>query len=143
MRILKIGSDPKNDIVLKSNTVSANHAELTLLNNGDIFIEDKNSTNGTFVRGQKIQPATEVSIKRSDVIRFADQELPWAQVPQVDEKDYKRIIGIGNNFRNEIQVPGSTVSRFHATLKVDKQGQQHTQLTLLPMNFNLSPLMVV
>ncbi len=123
MRILKIGSDPKNDIVLKSNTVSANHAELTLLNNGDIFIEDKNSTNGTFVRGQKIQPATEVSIKRSDVIRFADQELPWAQVPQVDEKDYKRIIGIGNNFRNEIQVPGSTVSRFHATLKVDKQGR--------------------
>lgn len=123
MKILKIGSNPTNDIVLRSNTVSANHAELVLLNNGDILIEDQNSTNGTFVRGQKIQPETEVSIKRGEAVRLADQELPWSQVPQIDEKGYKRIIGIGNNFRNEIQVPGSTVSRFHATLKVDKQGR--------------------
>lgn len=123
MRLLKIGRDPSCDIVLQSQRVSSLHAEITILNNGDILLEDKNSRNGTFVMNRPIKPDVQVNIKRGDAIRFADVELIWDQVPMPDDNSsYKAIYGIGSNFRNEIQLSGNTVSRFHATLKIDKKG---------------------
>lgn len=123
MRLLKIGRDTSCDIVLQSQRVSALHAEITLLNNGDILLEDKNSRNGTFIMNRLIKPGVQVNVKRGDAIRFADVELIWDQVPmQEDNSAYKAIYGIGTNFKNEIQLSGNTVSRFHATLKIDKKG---------------------
>ena len=124
MKLIKIGSNSQNDIVLKSDKVSGLHAEITLLNNGDILLEDKNSLNGTFVQNHRVAPDTPVTIKRGDSVRFADTELDWSRMPMPDDnRKYKKILGIGSNFRNEIQVTGQTVSRFHATLKEDKQGR--------------------
>lgn len=123
MRLLKIGRDSSCDIVLHSMRSSALHAEITVLNNGDIILEDKDSKNGTYVMNNLIKPNTPVNIKRGDAIRFADVELLWDQVPvPEDNSKYKAIYGIGSNFRNEIQVSGNTISRFHATLKIDKKG---------------------
>lgn len=120
---LRIGSSPENDIVYNSQRVSGRHAEIAVLNNGDILLKDKDSTNGTFVNNQPIQPGVWVPIRRGDLVRFADMELQWASVPQVDNSMYKKIYGIGKNAHyNEIVVSGGTVSDFHATLKVDKQG---------------------
>ncbi len=125
MRLLKIGSSPDCDIVLNSKRVSALHAELIMLNNGDILLEDKGSTNGTFVNNQPIKQGTSIPVRRGDLIRFGDAELQWASVPQpTDNSMFKKIYGIGSNMRyNDIQVTGNTVSRFHATLKIDKQGR--------------------
>ena len=125
MRLLKIGSSPDCDIVLNSKRVSALHAELIMLNNGDILLEDKGSTNGTFVNNQAIKQGASVSVRRGDFIRFGDMELQWSAVPQpTDNSMFKKIYGIGSNMRyNDIQVTGNTVSRFHATLKIDKQGR--------------------
>lgn len=123
MRLLKIGRDPSCDIVLHSMRASALHAEITVLNNGDIILEDKDSKNGTYIMNSPIKPNTPVNIKRGDTIRFADVELLWDQVPTPEDNNkYKAIYGIGTNFRNEIQVSGNTISRFHATLKIDKKG---------------------
>lgn len=125
MRLLKIGSSPDCDIMLNSRRVSALHAELIMLNNGDILLEDKGSTNGTFVNNQLIKQGASVPVRRGDLIRFGDTELQWAMVPQpTNNSMFKRIYGIGSNMRyNDIQVTGNTVSRFHATLKVDKNGR--------------------
>lgn len=125
MRLLKIGSSSDCDIVLNSRRVSALHAELIMLNNGDILLEDKGSTNGTFVNNHLIKPNTSVPVRRGDLIRFGDTELSWAAVPQpTNNSMFKKIYGIGSNMRyNDIQVTGNTVSRFHATLKIDKQGR--------------------
>lgn len=128
MRLLKIGRDPSCDIVLQSQRVSALHAEITVLNNGDILLEDKNSRNGTFIMNQPIKPGVQVNIKRGDAIRFADVELIWDQIPlPEDNGSYKAIYGIGSNFRNEIQISGNTASRFHATLKIDRKGRATLQ----------------
>ena len=125
MRLLKIGSSSDCDIVLNSKRVSALHAELIMLNNGDILLEDKGSTNGTFVNNQPIKQGASVPVRRGDLIRFGDMELQWSMVPQpTDNSMFKKIYGIGSNMRyNDIQVTGNTVSRFHATLKIDKQGR--------------------
>lgn len=129
MRLLKIGSSPDCDIVLNSRWVSALHAELIMLNNGDILLEDKGSTNGTYVNNQPIKQGASVPVRRGDLIRFADTELQWASVPQpTNNSMFKKIYGIGSNMRyNDIQVTGNTVSRFHATLKIDKQGRAYIE----------------
>ena len=122
MRIIKIGSSSNCDIVLHSTYVSALHAEITILDSGEIFIEDKRSTNGTFVGNKRIQPGAETRVRRGDYVRFADVELAWGQVPVAENNsNYKKVINIGSNYRNDIVVNGAGVSRFHATVKIDKK----------------------
>lgn len=126
MRLLKIGRDNSCDIVLHSEKVSSLHAEITLLNSGDIQLEDKGSRNGTFVMNQQIKPGKLVSVRRGDAIRFADVELQWSQVPLPEDNSlYKALWGVGTNFNNEIQVSGATVSRYHATIKAGKDGKMY------------------
>lgn len=128
MRLLKVGRDSNCDIVLHSDKASALHAEITILNNGDILLEDKNSRNGTFVMNRPIKSGTQVSIKRGDAIRFGDVELIWDQVPHPENLSrYKAVYGIGKSMRNDIQIAGNTVSRYHATLKIDKDGKAFLQ----------------
>lgn len=121
MRLLKIGRDPSCDIVLHSDKVSSVHAEITLMNSGDILLEDKESRNGTFIQNQAIKPGKPVNIRRGDAIRFGDVELQWSQVPMPEDNSaYRAIYGIGSHFNNDIQISGGTVSRYHATIKVGK-----------------------
>ncbi|MDR0275089.1 MAG: FHA domain-containing protein [Burkholderiaceae bacterium] len=49
-----LGRRPFNDIVLDNLAVSGEHAAITL-QNGDVWIEDLGSTNGTFLDGQRIK----------------------------------------------------------------------------------------
>lgn len=128
MRLLKVGRDSNCDIVLHSDKASALHAEITILNNGDIFLEDKNSRNGTFVMNRPIKPGTQVSIKRGDAIRFGDVELIWNQIPMPEDlSNYKAVYGIGTSMRNDIPIAGNTASRYHATLKIDRKGKAFLQ----------------
>lgn len=128
MRLLKVGRDSNCDIVLHSDKASALHAEITILNNGDILLEDKNSRNGTFVMNRPIKSGTQVSIKRGDAIRFGDVELIWDQVPRPEDLSrFKAVYGIGKSMRNDIQIAGNTVSRYHATLKIGKDGKAFLQ----------------
>ncbi len=124
MKLIKIGSAPTNDIQLSSSYVSSTHAEITLLDGGEIILEDLGSTNGTFVGDKKIKANQEISIRRGDRVRFADTELVWSRVPSLaSNASYARIVNIGTNYRNDIQINSGAVSRFHATIKIDKQGK--------------------
>ena len=128
MRLLKIGRDASCDIVLHSDKASSLHAEMIVLNNGDILLEDKNSRNGTFLMNKPVKAGTAISVRRGDAICFGDVELMWNQIPMPENNsNYKALFGIGTNFRNEIQITGSTASRFHATLKIGKDGKLYIQ----------------
>ena len=126
MRLLKIGRDASCNIVMHSDKVSSIHAELTILNSGDMMLEDKGSRNGTFIMNQRIAPGKPVNVKRGDAVRFADVELQWSQVPMPeDNSGYRAIFGIGSHFNNDIQISGATVSRYHATIKQGKDGKMY------------------
>lgn len=125
MKLIVIGSNSNSHIRLNSQFVSGYHAELLLLDNGEILLTDKGSKNGTYINDQRLQPNKEIPIKRGDSVRFADQVLDWRSVPAIPMPDFsktKEIRGIGTNFRNKYQLQGERVSRFHATLtkKSDK-----------------------
>ena len=126
MRLLKIGRDASCDIVMRSEKVSSLHAELTLLNSGDIMLEDKGSRNGTFIMNQQIKPNKPVNVRRGDAIRFADVELQWSQVPMPEDNSaYQGLYGIGSHFNNDFQISGATVSRYHATVKHGRDGKMY------------------
>lgn len=119
MKLIRIGSSPSCDIVLKSDFVSSLHAEMTLLDDGSIFLEDKNSKNGTKVGNERITPGSEIQVQRGDLITFADKTLVWAQVPKNENlSGYKAVYNIGSNYRNDIILNGQAVSRFHASLRI-------------------------
>ena len=126
MRLIKIGHDQHCDIIMPSQKVSALHAELTLLDSGDMLLEDKNSTNGTYVMNQRIQPGQPVKVRRGDAIRFGDTELQWGQIPMPEDNSaYRAIFGVGSHTSNDIQISGSTVSRYHATIKQGRDGKMY------------------
>lgn len=52
---VNIGRNENNDLIVASNIISGNHAEIKLINN-TLYITDKNSTNGTFINNQRINP---------------------------------------------------------------------------------------
>lgn len=120
MKLIVIGSGNNSHLRLNSQFVSNYHAELLLLDNGEILLTDKGSKNGTYLNDQRLQPNKEIPIRRGDPVRFADQMLDWRNVPSLPMPDISKIKemrGIGTNFRNKHQLQGEKVSRFHATLK--------------------------
>lgn len=128
MKLLVIGTDSNCQIRLHSQFVSGYHAEILLLDNGEILLTDKGSRNGTYLNDQKLQPNRDIPIKRGDNIRFADQMLDWQSVPPVViDPDIKEMRGIGTNFRNKYQLQGEKVSRYHATLSKRKDKKWYIQ----------------
>lgn len=64
-----IGRRPGCSMQLNYKTISGNHAELTLVN-GQLWVEDLTSTNGTYVNGRRIIEAT--PLREEDLLQFAD-----------------------------------------------------------------------
>lgn len=124
MRLIVIGRNPQEaNIVLSSQYVSNYHAEIILLDNGDMFLVDK-STNGTFLNGLRLSPGKEVAIKRGDNIMLADVPLDWNLIDPIKvPKDVKVIKGVGSHYMNSINVQGNNVSRFHATIRQMSDGK--------------------
>ncbi len=69
-----IGSDGTCDAVLDQKAVSRLHARITQTE-GVYFIEDLNSTNGTFVGGQSLSYKMRVSIEPNEMIMFANEKF--------------------------------------------------------------------
>ena len=72
-----IGQIPyKTDCALYAGTVSRIHARLDEdAKTKECFIEDLNSTNGTYLNRKKLEAYTRVAIQKGDTVGFADQEF--------------------------------------------------------------------
>ena len=124
MKLIKIGSSQACQIVLNEEHVSSLHAEITILDDGQLFIEDKNSLNGTFVNGKRIEASKQIPVQRGDRVTFANEQLVWARVPMNDDlSKYKQVINIGSNYRNDIILNNQTVSSYHASVRIAKDGK--------------------
>ena len=129
MKLYVIGTSQQAQIRPASQYVSGYHAELLLLDNGDMLLTDRGSKNGTYVNGKKLTPDKDVNVRRGDDVKFADATLDWSQIPSntVDMTRVQEIRSIGSHYMNKIQLHGDHVSRFHATLKKMKDGKWYIQ----------------
>ena len=84
--VLTIGRKPDNDIHIENLAVSGNHAKiLTILN--DSFVEDLDSTNGTFIGGDKI---TRHALQNGETIVIGKHELKYINESADDEGEFEK-----------------------------------------------------
>ncbi len=69
---LTIGRKDSNDVILPFRNVSSFHAIVECVD-GIVYIEDLNSTNGTFINGEKVEGR--VVVKKGDTVRFATYDF--------------------------------------------------------------------
>lgn len=62
-----VGRDPNSDLYLECGSVSGSHAQI-VTDNDEIWLEDLNSTNGTFVNGKRV--TEKCQLNRDDTIQF-------------------------------------------------------------------------
>jgi hypothetical protein len=71
----KIGRDPmRADFASDNKVIGRVHAHV-IISNGEYFLEDNHSTNGSFVNGVKLTPKEKVKIKHEDKIKLANEEF--------------------------------------------------------------------
>ncbi len=64
-----VGRHPRNDLLIPEDTVSADHAIIEF-RHGSFLLEDRHSSNGTFLNGKLVPPNNPVRLKHGDRIRF-------------------------------------------------------------------------
>ncbi len=69
-----IGRTPDNDITISHPQVSSRHALLHQIT-GQLYIEDRGSGNGTYVRGQRIPPGQKIAVQSGEKIYVGPMPL--------------------------------------------------------------------
>jgi pSer/pThr/pTyr-binding forkhead associated (FHA) protein len=72
--VITVGRLPENSIQIDDASVSSRHAQLTLVEGGNYFLKDLDSTNGTRSNGNAV---TEVQLKNGDRVRFGKIEAAY------------------------------------------------------------------
>jgi len=68
-RGLLFGRDPECDVVIESQATSWRHFRILRGQTGKYFVEDLDSTNGTFLNGARLAPLKKTQLQLSDIIR--------------------------------------------------------------------------
>ena len=82
---LTLGRDPEESLVAAAfarfEDVSRRHATVTVHDTGRATIRDEYSTNGTFVRGDRVLPGTDVALADGDTLRLAAEASARVHLP--------------------------------------------------------------
>ena len=125
MKTIKIGRGSNNDIVIKDDVVSTNHAIIKVSDYGEISIEDLNSKNGTFVNGKRI---TKTILIPSSTVYLGNHFIDWKQIIKdnvsisfPDDVVEKKLIG--RNPMSQIRYSFDDVSDKHAYICKKMNGE--------------------
>ena len=87
-----LGRETQNDVILDSAAVSRDHAALTF-RDGRWYIEDRGSSNGTFLNGTRVQPGTALPLRHADRIGIGPESLVFSWPAQLEDPDLTRGLG--------------------------------------------------
>lgn len=91
-QLIKIGRSGDNDIKLSHASVSRHHAEIFVDADGNIFVRDLKSSNGTFINDVKIEGGNE--LKPGDVLRVGVEDIvDWQRMIRPVVGESRKITG--------------------------------------------------
>ncbi len=83
-----VGRSEDNDFVITDRWISRNHAMLQTMDNGEMYLIDLGSRNGSFVNGRRVN--IPVTLKNADRLTFGQTELVFhCPLPETDEAKVK------------------------------------------------------
>lgn len=88
-RVITIGRDRDNDIVLDSDSVSRRHARVEH-RDGSVYILDLDSTNGTFVNDDS-EPVTDCQLRKGDHVKIGDSIFKYLAGSDVEAQYHEAI----------------------------------------------------
>ena len=75
MRVITIGRNRGNDVIVEDPAASRYHLQIVEFDDGSYRLIDFNSTNGTYINGNRV--SGETKLEKSDFVRIGDTMLPW------------------------------------------------------------------
>ena len=91
-QLIKIGRSGDNDIKLSHASVSRHHAEIFVDADGNVFVRDLKSSNGTFVNDVRIEGGKE--LKPGDTLRVGVEDLvEWQKMVPQTTVEKRKITG--------------------------------------------------
>jgi len=76
MKIIFIGRNTNNDVVIADPYVSGQHISITQNDDGSFRISDLGSRNGTYVNGKKI---VQQMLYYNDIVKIGEHIIPWQE----------------------------------------------------------------
>ncbi|MBX3170057.1 MAG: FHA domain-containing protein [Candidatus Eremiobacteraeota bacterium] len=125
---MTLGRDAKCTVPFQDGEVSRQHARIAE-KDGKYYLQDSNSTNGTYLNGQRLEPGQWVEYKPGDSLSLGQKieltrsphDLP-EQLPQLTLPQNNQAITIGREVGNSLQTSWPDSSRSHAVIQ-NKDGQ--------------------
>ena len=88
---LQIGRDKQNEVWIEDGSVSRFHASLLMHADGNLFVADLNSKNGTFINGKRLAYGESFEVAQNSSVTFGDitVNLSWEKpvAPAITELD--------------------------------------------------------
>lgn len=126
---MTIGRKPHNDIQIDNLAISGEHAAIITVS-GDSFLEDLNSTNGTFVNGQAIRKHF---LQSGEVITLGKYSLKYVSdaLPAQHHDDFERTMIFRPGTAAIAAMATMASSRVgHSDGRAESEGLEHTALPL-------------
>ena len=111
-----IGRLPDNDVRIDNPAVSGHHSLIINILN-DSFLEDLNSTNGTYVNGKLIKKH---ALQHGDVITIGHHQLRFSdqQAPEVEQDEFEKTMVIPTGQQNADQLAKAEAAADRAVARV-------------------------
>ena len=114
-----------SDVIIEDKYISKAHCKI-YIKEGNLYIEDLNSTNGTYINGKRIEKHVPYIITPHDVIQLTKSGIVEIKIyksyKETKISEDKKIINIGRAKDNDIVIELPTVSRYHA--RIIKEGKK-------------------
>ena len=113
---ISIGRNRNSQIVINNNTISKDHAIIEFDEDGNAIIKDLNSSNGTYVNGQRLK-VIPIRLKTGDKITFGKYDVEFvfeafnANGDSKTEADLNQYMFNGNNINNNYNTTSKESNR--------------------------------
>jgi pSer/pThr/pTyr-binding forkhead associated (FHA) protein len=101
-----LGRRPYNDIVIDNLAVSGEHAVLQMSGN-EVYVEDLNSTNGTYVNGKAVKKQL---LHHSDTVEIGKYKISYVNETPIPALANAQVVSTGNSVMAPLAAAGTTVS---------------------------------